>query len=317
MHAVEPTPIPPPPPVIEHCYRHPDVETGVHCTRCGRPICTDCMYPAAVGYRCPECVKEAKQEFIRPAQRIGTVGRGWTLTNLILLSLVGVYVLEVAAAGAGDLVAGPSVSTLVRLGANVGLWPPPAAFATEGVAFGQFWRLFTAMFLHAGLLHIALNGYALWIVGNVVETEIGRLRFLALYLACGLFASAASYAFGAILIPGVGASGAIFGLFGAFFAYNYSRRQLAFYAARMRQMGMLILLNLVLSFGFSSVIDWRAHLGGLVAGLAGGLAVDGFGRRSIRVPIFATTIAVILVVAVGLTVWRTGDIRGQFPQLFG
>src|SRR5690242_13828879 len=122
MAAVDPTAVPPPPPVIEHCYRHPNVETGVHCTRCGRPICPDCMYPAAVGHQCPSCVKEAKQEFQRPAQRVGTVRRGWTLTNLILLALVGVYVLEVSAGGAGDIIAGPSTPTLVRLGASVGLY---------------------------------------------------------------------------------------------------------------------------------------------------------------------------------------------------
>jgi len=314
---VDPTAIPPPPPVIEHCYRHPNVETGVHCTRCGRPICTDCMYPAAVGHQCPECVKEAKQEFHRPAQRVGAVGRGWTFTNLLLLSLVGVYILEISA-GTGDVFGGPFTPSLVRLGANVGLWPPPPPFTfNAGVALGQYWRLFTAMFLHAGLIHLALNGYALWIVGNVVETELGRARFLALYLACGLLASAGSYAFGNPYIPGVGASGAIFGLFGAFFAYNYSRRHLAFYAARMRTMGMLILINLIFSFSLASVIDWRAHLGGLLAGLAGGLAVDGFGRRDYRIPIFATTIAAILIVTVGLTVWRTADLRSQLPAVFG
>lgn len=314
---MDPTAIPPPPPVIEHCYRHPDVETGVHCTRCGRPICTDCMRPAAVGHQCPECVKEAKQEFIRPGRRAGPVGRGWTLTNLLLLVLAGVYVLELSA-GHGNVVGGPSTPQLVRLGANVGLWPPPPPFDFHaGVALGEWWRLFTAMFLHAGLIHLALNGYALWIVGSVVETELGRVRFLALYFACGVLASAGSYAFGNAFIPGVGASGAVFGLFGAFFAYNYSRRHLPQYAARMRTMGMLIVINLIFSFGLASVIDWRAHLGGLLAGLAGGLAVDGFGRRAQRVPIFATTIVVIVAITVGLTVWRTGQIHAQFPQIFG
>lgn len=273
------------------------------------------MRPAAVGHQCPECVKEAKQEFLRPAQRVAAVGRGWTLTNLLLLVLVGVYILEASSSGAGSFITGPSTPTLIRLGADVGLAQSRGEIV--GVATGEWWRLFTAILLHGSVLHIALNCYALWIVGNVVEVELGRPRYIALFIASGLLASAASYAFSVYFVPSVGASGAIFGLFGAFFAYNYSRRQLAFYAARMRTMGMLILFNLILSFGLRSVIDWRAHLGGLLAGLAGGLAVDGFGRRSMRIPIFAATIAVILIVAVGLTVWRTGELRSQFPQLFG
>lgn len=301
--------------MIEHCYRHPDVETGVHCTRCGRPICPDCMYPAPVGHQCPECVKEQKQEFHRPAERVGTTGRGLTVTNLILLSLVGMYVVEVAVGGPGSLVGGPTAPVLVRLGANVGLFQSRGEIV--GVTTGEWWRLFSAMFLHAGLLHLALNGYALYIVGNVVEQELGRARFLSLYLATGVLASAGSYAFGAVSIPSVGASGAIFGLFGVFFAYNYSRRHLAFYAARMRTMGVLILLNLVLSIGLRGIIDWRGHVGGLLAGLAGGFAVDGFGQRSARKVIFAATIGAIIIVAVGLTVWRTADIRAQFPQVFG
>jgi membrane associated rhomboid family serine protease len=311
---VEPTPIPPPPPVIEHCYRHPDVETGVHCTRCGRPICTDCMHPAAVGYRCPECVKEAKQEFIRPAQRIGTVGRGWTLTNLLLLVIAGFYLLEVSAGGAGDVFSGPSTPTLVRLGASVGLFQSRREIV--GIATGEWWRLFTAMFLHAGLIHLAFNCYALYIVGNVVEQELGRWRFVALYFVTGFCASVAGYALAAPIVPAVGASGAIFGLFGVFFAYNYQRRHLAFYAARMRQMGMLIAINLVLTFTIPG-IDWRAHVGGLATGVVAGLAVDGFGRRGSRTAILVGTMVVLVAAAVAVTVWRTADIRAQVPQLFG
>jgi membrane associated rhomboid family serine protease len=311
---VDPTAIPPPPPVIEHCYRHPDVETGVHCTRCGRPICTDCMRPAAVGHQCPECVKEAKQEFHRPAQRIGTVGTGLTLTNLILLSLVGVYVLEAAVAGVGGLFGGPTTPTLVRLGASVGLFPLRSEIV--GISTGEWWRLLTAMFLHAGLIHLAFNCYALCIVGNVVEQELGRWRFAALYFVTGFCASVAGYALASPVVPSVGASGAIFGVFGAFFAYNYSRRHLAFYAARMRQMGVLIAINLVLTFTIPG-IDWRAHVGGLTTGVIAGLAAEGFGRRDSRIAAFVGTMVALVAVGVAVTVWRTGDIRAQFPQLFG
>jgi membrane associated rhomboid family serine protease len=273
------------------------------------------MYPAAVGHQCPRCVKEAKQEFQRPAQRVGTVGRGWTLTNLILLSLVGVYVLEIAAAGTGALFGGPTTPTLVRLGASVGLTVTPHG-ELVGIATGEWWRLFTAMFLHAGLLHLAFNCYALYIVGNVVEQELGRSRFAALYLVTGLCASVAGYALADPRIPSVGASGAIFGLFGVFFAYNYSRRHLAFYAARMRQIGVLIAINLVLTFSIPG-IDWRAHVGGLSTGIVAGLAVDGFGNREKRNRIFVGTLVALVGLAVAVTVWRTGDIRSQFPAIFG
>ncbi len=272
------------------------------------------MYPAPVGHQCPECVKEQKQEFHRPAQRIGSSGRGFTLTNLILLSLVGVYVLEVVAGGPGSLIGGPTTPTLVRLGANVGLFQSRGEIV--GVATGEWWRLFSAMFLHAGLFHIAFNGYALYIVGGVVEQELGRWRFAVLYVVTGFCASVASYAIGSPLIPSVGASGAIFGLFGVFFAYNYQRRHQPFFAARMRSMGTLIVINLVLTFTIPG-IDWRGHIGGLATGIIGGLAVDGYGRRTSRTQLFVGTMVALAVLAVAVTVWRTADIRAQFPQVFG
>jgi membrane associated rhomboid family serine protease len=319
MAAMDDATLPPPPspspPVVEHCYRHPSVETGVHCTRCGRPICPECMIPAPVGYQCPECVRSSRQEFHRAGQRVATTpGRGLTVTNAILLILAAVYALEVSVGGPGSLIGGPTTRDLLRLGANVGVQQVDGHLV--GVATGQSWRLLTAMFLHAGILHIAFNAYALYLFGNVVEVELGRVRLVILYLVTGLCASATSYAFGAATVPSVGASGAIFGLFGVFFAYSWRRRDLALYAARVRTALMLIVLNLVISFSIPG-IDWRAHVGGLVSGVVAGAAADGFGDRSSRTATFVVAIVALALVVVGLTVWRTNDLHATFPQIFG
>ena len=121
------------------------------------------------------------------------------------------------------------------------------------------------MFLHAGLLHIAFNAYALWIFGTVVEQELGSLRLLLIYFSTGIVASAASYAFGPSPVPAVGASGAIFGIFGAFVTYNYRRRHLAIAAARLRAAVTIVVINMVLALSIQG-IDWRAHVGGFLAG---------------------------------------------------
>ena len=149
-----------------------------------------------------------------------------------------------------------------------------------GIAAGQNWRLVTAMFLHAGLLHIAFNAYALWVFGSVVEQELGRVRFLLIYFTTGIVASAASYAFGPNAV-GVGASGAIFGIFGAFVTYNYRRRHLAIAAARLRSAVTLVVINMVLALSIQG-IDWRAHVGGFFAGLIAGFAAEGVGSASNR-----------------------------------
>jgi membrane associated rhomboid family serine protease len=306
---MDPRPIPPPPALDERCYRHPDVATGVHCTRCGRPICTDCMIPAPVGHQCPECVGSARQEFRRPAQRVAVgPSRGLTLTNLLLMALVAMYGVEVIAGGAGSLLTGPSARTLIDLGASLGLAHVPGE-GFVGIAVNQEWRLVTAIFLHGSLIHLALNGYALYIFGNVIEQELGRGRFVAIFLITGLAASAASYAFGEPNVPSVGASGAIFGLFGAFLAYSWRRRELAFYAARVRTATTLIVINLVFTFSIRG-IDWRAHVGGLVAGLIAGVAVDGLGgsARS-KLAVFVGSLVAVLAVTAALTVSRTEELR--------
>jgi membrane associated rhomboid family serine protease len=309
--------IPPPPPGGDRCYRHPEVATGVHCTRCGRPICPECMIAAPVGHQCPTCVAEAKREYRQgPGRRVAIANAKAISVTTVLLALMGVgYVLEVVAGGAGSLVGGPGTVHLVRLGASVGLAQVPGG-ELVGIATGQEWRMVTAIFLHGGILHLLMNAYALWIFGPVVERELGRVRFLAIFLTTGLFASAATYAFANVPAQvSVGASGAIFGVVGAFVSYNYRHRELAVAAARLRGLVPFLLLNVVLTFSFP-LIDWRAHVGGFVAGLVAGVVAEGWGQRSSRVAIAVAGFAALTVGALALAAWRTAQYRSDFPGLF-
>ena len=293
------------PPAVEYCYRHPNVQTGVHCTRCNRPICPECMTPAPVGYQCPECVEQARREFRRgPGRRVVT--GGITATKVLLAALFAVFALELLVGGANGLFQGPSERTLIRLG----------AMQPFLIANGQYWRLFSAIFLHAGLLHIAFNAYALWIFGAAMEQALGRTRFLLVFFVTGFLASAASYAFGPVESVGVGASGAIFGVFGAFIAYNYRRRQHAMNAANLRMALTVIVLNAVIAIGYSS-IDWRAHVGGLVAGFALGYLADSSGPARQRAVVRFAGVATLVAIGIALVLWRTAEIRSAFPQFFG
>jgi len=295
----------PPAPTIEVCYRHPNVQTRVHCTRCERPICPDCMIPAPVGFQCPECVEEARREFRKGPGR--PFRGGISVTKALLVAIAIPFVIEIVVGGPRALF-DPSAQLLFDLGAMA----PPA------VADGQFWRLFTAMFLHAGLLHVALNAYFFWLFGRVVESVFGRTWMLLIFLVSGFLASVASYAFGPVLALAVGASGAISGVFGAFIAYNYRRRHLAANAANLRMALTVIVLNAFIAVAYSS-IDWRAHVGGLVAGFAlGYLADDAVPARQRAVARFAG-VATLLALGIALVVWRTAEIRSLpgFDQFFG
>ncbi len=145
----------------------------------------------------------------------------------------------------------------------------------------EYWRLLTAMFLHAGLLHILFNMYALYLFGYLIENTFGKPRFIAIYFVTGLFASAASFYFSNPCVPAVGASGAIFGLLGAWVAFNFRRRQTAFGSANLRWALFLIAFNLILGFSLRG-IDNSAHIGGLVAGIVTGFTAEGFGPPSVR-----------------------------------
>jgi membrane associated rhomboid family serine protease len=264
------------------------------------------MIQAPVGFQCPECVDEARKEFRRGPGR-ATRG-GVSATKVLLFGLVAMYAVEVILGGPGSLLQGPNGQTLFDLGA---MFPP--AIANE-----QYWRLFSPIFLHAGLLHLGFNAYALWIFGRPMEDALGRTWFLVIFFVSGFLASVASYAFGPLLVPAVGASGAIFGIFGAFIAYNWRRRETALAQANLRMAGMLLLLNFLLAVGYRA-IDWRAHVGGLIAGLVVTFIADGLGRGRNGRLLQIAGVAGMIALGIAMTVWRTDAIRAlpQFQAIFG
>src|SRR4051794_30872128 len=207
------------------------------------------MVAASVGFQCPECVNEG-QKTVRQARTMygGAVNRGGLDVTRVLIGLNVVVFIITAASGAGVLSGGGTSSIYERFA----LIPP-------AVANGDWYRLITSTFLHYGFLHIAFNMWALYVIGTPLEQWLGRLRYLTLYVLAGLGGSLLSFATGPLASQSAGASGAIFGLFGAFFVI--SRRR----GLETGGIVGLIAINLVLSFTFSN-IDWRGHVGGLIVG---------------------------------------------------
>jgi membrane associated rhomboid family serine protease len=245
------------------CYRHPDRETGLSCSECGRAICYECMTPAPVGLRCPE--HSGKPQGIRkvtaPAERAVT-GVGSRRVNAVTIALI---VANVAVA-AIELASGRNASLTGNWIFEHGALFARGAFSATGplmgVAEGEWWRLFTSMFLHVNFFHLAMNMYSLYFAGSILEQLIGRWRFLLLYVVSGL-AGAAGALVHSPQVPTVGASGAIFGILGALFILE-RRGDIATGG----QIAGLIVLNLVITFVFSSYISVGGHVGGLIGGIA-------------------------------------------------
>ncbi len=270
-----------------YCYRHPDRETGLSCSECGRPICYECMTPAAVGLRCPE--HSGKPQGIRRVQAAAT-GIGVRRPNLVTMVLIGinlaVYALELALGGningQNNWVYDHGV--LIKSGEYCFCCQP------IGVAHGEWWRLITAAFLHYGPLHLGLNMFSLYFAGSILETVIGRWRFVLLYVVAGLAGSA-----GALYVNpnsiSAGASGAIFGVLGGLLVLE--RRGSI---ATGGQVLGLIVLNLVLTFAIPG-ISIGAHIGGLIAGIVVMLGFSRF-RRSPQLSIAAAAAVALVAVLV-------------------
>ncbi|MFB8772163.1 rhomboid family intramembrane serine protease [Streptomyces broussonetiae] len=276
---------------VPFCYRHPERETGVHCTRCERPICPECMISASVGFQCPECVRGGSGTgHAANASRPRTLAGGTVTADPRLVTKV-LLVLNL-----GVFIAVHTSSSLLDHLVLVGTWPP--FLPTEGVAEGEWYRLFTSMFVHEAVWHIAFNMLSLWWLGGPLEAALGRARYLALYLVSGLAGSALAYLLTSPTTATLGASGAIFGLFGA---TAVLMRRLQY---DMRPVIALLAINLIFTFNPAFNISWQAHIGGLVAGVVVGYAMV-HAPRERRALVQYGTCALVLVVIVGMTVLRT------------
>lgn len=266
---------------IPVCPRHPDRVSYVRCQRCGRPACPECQRTAAVGVQCVDCVNELA--------RAGAAGRR------------GVFGGAVAATG-------KPLATYILIGVCVAAyllqWVLPDDFMYQQFAYAPIttevepWRMITAAFLHSQgfILHIAFNMYALWIIGNALEPVLGHARYLAVY-----FLSALGGSVGYLLLNSlmdntgvVGASGAVFGLFGALFVVQRKR------GGDSRQLLVLIAINFALGF-IAPGIAWQAHLGGFLTGALAAAVVVYVPRSAQRNVIQWVGLAAILAALVAAT----------------
>jgi membrane associated rhomboid family serine protease len=242
-----------------YCYRHPDRETMVSCSECGRPICPDCMVFAPVGIRCPDHSGQPQgaARVTQGMRRASFEGTGAVVTKVLVGLNVGIYLLQLALGGQIN-------GTGNRIYEEGALYGPL-------VANGDWWRLISAAFLHYGPLHLAMNMVGLWWVGSAVEQVLGRGRYLLLYLVSGLAGSAGVLLLSPTQVT-VGASGALFGILGAALILERQGTYVLGGAAF-----PLIAINLVITFTIPN-ISIGGHLGGLAGGALGILALSRFGR---------------------------------------
>jgi membrane associated rhomboid family serine protease len=274
--------------MAETCYRHPDRETRVSCSSCGRPICPDCMTPTPVGMRCPECASQRTKVVRNPTGTPGGFGAFPATYVLIAINVV-VFLIELTG-GSGGL----SVNGTSKFFVDFALFGP-------SVAEGEWYRLLTSGFLHVSIIHIGFNMFLLLILGRLLEPALGTPRFLVLY-----FASLLAGSFGALIVEPnaltVGASGAVFGLAGAVFVIARGRGM----DALAGEIGFLIVFNLVWSF-VGSNISVGGHIGGLVGGTICALAIiagekGAFGRNRLPLEIAAMVAVAAVSVAGALAV---------------
>ena len=244
------------------CYRHPDRETGVSCSDCGRGICPDCMTFGSVGIRCPDHSghPQGAAKVIQGVQRRTTAGPGFVAKGLIGINVL-VYLLQLAQGA--------------PVNANRGSIFENGALYGPLVAEGEWWRLLSAAFLHYGPLHLAMNMLVLYLFGPALEGVLGSARFLLLYLASGLAGSAGALLLSSPTAVTVGASGAIYGLFGAILVLE--RQGTYVFGGSVLP---LLLINLAITFAVPG-ISIGGHLGGLAGGALAILALSRFGQRRV------------------------------------
>jgi membrane associated rhomboid family serine protease len=282
------------------CYRHPGRETWVSCVRCGRHACPDCLRQAAVGQQCVECVKDAGQGTRRARTAFGgrpvaNAAVTWTLVGINVL----LFLFELAK---------PSIAyDWGLLGyARINVGGP-----MQGVAAGEWYRLVTSAFLPPatglgglGFLDILFNMWALVVVGPSLEQLLGRLRFLTVYLLSAIAGGVAFFLIGPQNVFALGASGAVFGLFGAWFVVARRLR------LDVRGIVTIIAINLAFSLLYRSTIAWQDHVGGLIVG-ALTTAAFVYAPRKNRTAMQVGAAVAILAVLVMLVIFRSHELTSQ------
>lgn len=268
------------PRTIPVCYRHPDRQTRLSCSSCGRPVCVDCVQQASVGQKCPECARPHGRNRVITATQIrerrATDGAPFTAATLAIT-------IGIAAIGFFAPAAWVQIRDIFIH--NVAL-----------VDAGEWWRIVTAALLHSRALifHVAFNMWALYVLGPELERQVGSLSFGLFYVAT---AAAGGAAYQALAVGGsaLGASGAVFGLFGAWVVAAFRARHTSTGRANLNQMLILLGVNLALPL-FLRGIAWQAHLGGLLAGMLIAMAWtrlrdNELGRAVVPVVVLAASVA--------------------------
>ena len=266
------------------CHIHQDRETGRSCTRCGRPACPQCLVDAAVGSHCVTCVKAAQPS---TKERVRRTWKGDTLlvSKALIAVNVMVYLLSFRSKATGT-----GLNGIQQQADHWGLYGPY-------VKSGDWYRLITAGFIHGGLLHLAFNSLAIYRLGQALESSVGRLRYLGIFLVAVLAGSA-----GAVLLSPhaltVGASGGAFGLMGA----GAWAMRMRGYKFNQTGFGQVIVMNLLITLAIPQ-ISLGGHVGGLIGGGIAAAAVLGPHRppnAKRDIAIFAGLMAAML--ALGLVI---------------
>lgn len=218
------------------------------------------MVQASVGFHCPECVKGAAQG--APTYSLRTLPQQQPFVTYALIAInVAVFAWDAATA------------SQFRTGGGAGVPYHNGVLFGPLVGVGEWWRLVTGGFLHSGITHLGFNMFALYVLGRQLEVLLGPWRFVAVYFAA-LFAGSLGVIVVSPLSPTVGASGAIYGLFGVLVAYSYVKK------INMMQSGLgpLLIINLLFTFAVPG-ISIGGHLGGLIGGAAVGYVMVSLDER--------------------------------------
>ena len=266
------------------CYRHPDRATRLSCSTCDKSICVDCSHDASVGQKCPDCART--DERTRVVSGRAAVGRPSYQTSPVSFAIIAVT---------------SAIFLIGWVSPEAELWLlEQFALIRLGTAFADpdAYRIFTVALLHGGWMHLLFNMYALYLFGPRLEQQVGGPAFASLYLASAGAGGLLSMVLGGAGIS-IGASGAVFGLFGAWLFVAWKMRGTPGGRSMFNQLGFLMAINVAMPF-LNPNIDWLGHLGGFIAGVGiaalwSVLAVGKSNARQIR-----TTIGSVVVIAVAV-----------------